>query len=374
MKKSSARFFIAALPAFPMLVTGMMFPYSACAVDVEITAEPGLEIFDPKDSNYDYRYGPSMMLNADGSLDVWFASPGAQLADGAYQWDWIRHKRTTDGGRTWSGETIVMKPTTDSADQISICDPGVVKFGGYYYLGVTATDNADGFRNQIFVARSESATGPFEKWNGGGWGGKPAPIIAFQNPPKAFGVGEPSFTIKGETLYIYHTYLITDPDGSHAIGSGDKASGLINQTHLATAPLGPDWPAHIHPRGLLWDRTEGEDSADVKYIPSADVFLAIATAKRMTADAHVIYRTSKDGIHFSEPKALRENIKPWCHNAGISAGPEGRIDPAKPVYLGYAYSNKPEVNWGRWHTWLCPVKIKLTGATASDTKPAADEP
>jgi hypothetical protein len=374
MKKSSARLFIAALSAFPMLVTGMMFPYSACAAEVEITAEPGLEIFDPKDSKYDYRYGPSMILNEDGSLDVWFASPGAELADGSYEWDWIRHKRTTDGGQTWSEETIVLRPTPDSLDQISICDPAVFKFGGYYYLSVTATDNADGFRNQIFVARSKSATGPFEKWNGGGWGGKPAPFITFQTPPKAWGVGEPAFTIKGDTLYIYYTYLITDPDGSYAIGSGGKAGDLINQTHLATAPLGPDWPAHIKPHGKLWDRTEGEDSMDVKYIPSADLFLSISTAKRMTADAHVIYRTSKDGIHFSEPKALRENIKPWCHNAGISSGTEGWIDPSTPVYLAYAYSNKPEVSWGVWHTWLNPVKITVTGNAAGEEKTAVDKP
>jgi hypothetical protein len=218
----------------PLIAYGIVPTSTAHAADVEISAEPGLDIFDPKDAKYDYRYGPSMILNEDGSLEVWFASPSGVLPDG--------------------------------------------------------------FRNQIFVARSKSATGPFEKWNGSGWGGKPAPFITFQTPPKAWGVGEPTFTIKSDTL-------------------------------------------------------------------------SISTAKRMTADAHVIYRTSKDGIHFSEPKVLRENIKPWCHNAGISSGPEGWIDPAKPVYLSYAFSNKPEVSWGIWHTWLNPVKITVTGNEAGEENP-----
>lgn len=310
---------------------------------LHLTAEPGWVIFDPNKDGYAYRYGPGMIANDDGSLDAWFASPG-----GPGEWDWIRYKRSPDGGRTWEPEQVVLRPTPKSLDNISVCDPGVVRFGGWTYVGVTAVDNEPGNRNQVFVARSKSPTGPFEKWNGKGWGGDPQPLVGFTTPPEAWGAGEPSFVVKGKTIYIYYTWWVTV----------NNNGPTCNQTRVATAPANdPNWPAHVTYRGIAWDREGGEDSADVKYVDARKCFLSVSTASRMGPAAHIVYRTSRDGIRWSAPAKLAENIKPWCHNCGISGTGEGHIDGKRPVLLGYAYSAEPKVNWGKWLTQLAPVTI-----------------
>ncbi len=347
-----------------------------------LTLEPseGWVIFDPTRDGIGYRYGPSLILRPDGTLDAWFSSPGgwppmppqfpehipfgSPLFKGldppegyrptkgdVYQWDWIRHKQSHDGGKTWGPERVVLTPTPWSRDQFSVCDPGVIKLGDWYYLGVTAVDNEAGHRNEVFVSRSRRADGPFEKWNGSGWGGKPMPIVPYRTPVKAWGAGEPSFVRVGNTLFIYYS-LHT----SEAEQGGRRA---INRTMVATAPADrEDWPAHIKFRGVCWDRLPSEDSADVKYVPRFRRFIAVSTASRLTADSFIAVRTSVDGLRWSEPIALKTHLRPWLHNCGLSSGPDGQIDVQGPVYLGYAYSDQPGVNWALWYTMLHPVTIR----------------
>lgn len=93
------------------------------AAPASIIAADGWVIFDPAKDGQAYRYGPSMMINPNGSIDAWFASPGGKANDGSDQWDWIRHKHTVDGGKTWGAETVVLKATGGSRDQQSVCDP-----------------------------------------------------------------------------------------------------------------------------------------------------------------------------------------------------------------------------------------------------------
>ncbi len=355
---------------------GLTLTVSADTPIRRLTLEPaeGWVIFNPNRDGYAYRYGPSLMLHPDGTLDAWFASPGGwpplgerfpdwipaggaspagyvETRGDVFQWDWIRHKRSTDGGKNWSEETIVLRATPWSRDQYSVCDPGVIQMGDWFYMGVTAVDNLAGNRNEVFVARSRSATGPFEKWNGGGWGGKPMPIVVFRTPLKAWGAGEPSFVRVGETLFIYYTITSTE------LVNGERRP--INRTMVATAPASrDDWPGHITFHGIGWDRLPNEDSADVKYIPAYRRFISVSTASRFSADAFIAVRTSVDGLRWSEPIAVKTNLRAWLHNCGLSAGPDGQIDIKGPVYLGYAYSDQPGVNWGHWHTQLHPVVIR----------------
>lgn len=317
--------------------------------DVTIAAGAGQVIFDPARDGQAYRYGPSMIVNPDRSIDAWFASPGGTGPEGVNQWDWIRHKRSKDGGRSWTPEAIVLKPTARSLDRLSVCDPGVIRFGGWYYLGTTAVDNDPGNRNEVFVARSRKPEGPYEKWNGSGWGGDPKPIVEFHVPADAWGAGEPSFVLVGKTLNVYYTWWVTvNPSGP-----------VSNQTRLATAVIdGPNWPAGLRYGGVMWDREEGEDSADVKYVDSLRLYVAVSSASRMGPKAHIIYRTSRDGTTWSAPGRVTGEIQTWCHNVGMSGDATGHIRPGAPVYLGYAFSKDPKVNWGFWHTLLHPIRIE----------------
>ncbi len=84
--------------------------------------DEGKDIYAPTDGmDFGYRYGPTILTNADGSIDAFFAAPGA-----VGEWDWIIYRHSPDGGETWTDETAVIKPTPDSPDFYSCCDPGVV--------------------------------------------------------------------------------------------------------------------------------------------------------------------------------------------------------------------------------------------------------
>ncbi len=300
--------------------------------------DEGKDIYAPtKNADFGYRYGPTILMNADGSIDAFFAAPGA-----VGEWDWIMYRHSPDGGKTWTDEKAVLKPTPDSPDFYSCCDPGVVKIGGYYYLGYTSTTNKDGVDNNVFVARSKTPDGPYEKWNGSGWGGKPVPIVDYTGDVSAFGAGEPSFIVKGDTLYIYYTW---------------KDAG-INRTQVAVADATDEnWPLTMEDKGVAIDYRNymSADSADVKYIEDYGKFVAINTIERFTTDSFIGCFVSDDGITFRESSVVKENISHCCHNAGISSRPNGHIRLEDGVYLAYAYGDI----WAHWSTRMNKVELSL---------------
>ena len=226
-----------------------------------ILPDEGQDIFMlRKGQEWGYRYGPSIMVH-DGICEGWFASPGD-----CFEADWFTYRRSTDGGKTWSDERVVMTPTPHSMDWFSVCDPAVFKYGDYYYIGYTSTIFADagGVCNNGFVARSASPTGPFEKWNGNGWGetretangtlhwiGKPAPVIYYDEDWHDWGAGEFSFVVKDTTLYIYYTWSSRKADGS-----------LYSETRVATADVtDPNWPGHLTYHGTAAVRNSGSNDS-----------------------------------------------------------------------------------------------------------------
>ena len=137
-------------------------PDTSKAADLTLTDE-GVDIYQlPGNGNGGWRYGPSYIYYGDGRVDAYFASGGD-----SGEWDRITYRSSTDDGKTWSAEKIVVYPTPGSMDGNSCCDPGAVYFNGYYYIGYTSTLNDGGYCNNIFVARSKNPDGPVEKWNGG---------------------------------------------------------------------------------------------------------------------------------------------------------------------------------------------------------------
>ncbi len=304
------------------------------------TAGEGWDIYLPVGSGY--RYGPTIFVNADKSIDAWFASPG-----GGGQWDWIFFKSSKDGGKTWTKEKVVLQGTPDSMDLYSTCDPGVVKIGDYYYLGYTSTIDLGGICNNVFVARSKNPDGPYEKWNGKGWGGDPMPIVYFDDNAKAWGVGEPSFVLLDDTLYIYYSWS--------SLTSGGKG---ILETRVAKADAkDPNWPSTMEYLGVAVSKSSGsaEDSCDVKYIDDYGKFVAISTRKRLSDESIIVLYMSDDGVNFTEVGSLRNNICQFCHNAGISGRPNGHIRVKDDTYVSYAYGPQ----WALWATRMHKITYTL---------------
>lgn len=304
-------------------------------------------------AGWGYRYGPSMMVYGDGTMGAWFASPGA-----AGLWDFFTYKTSTDGGATWGQDKVVLQPIADTMDYPSVCDPGVVYFGGYYYIGYTSTVYQGGVSNNVFVARSKYPDGPYEKWNGSGWGGDiPEPIIYYTDDAAAFGAGEPSFVEVDGTLYIYYTW--TTPS--------------TQSTRVAVADATKEnWPETIEFKGVALERTitPMEDSADIKYVEDYGKFLAITVVNRMSDDSGLQFWESNDGITFYKTSLLKTNVICFAHNAGLMGRPNGHINLKDKLYLAYAYGGTTN-GWGLWSTRLHEFKLSL--GDSIDTSDAENE-
>ena len=314
---------------------------------VEIKSEPEieytLEVLDEGEVMYSpgngsgYRYGPSILKNEDGSIDVWFSSPG-----NGRQWDYIRY-RHSDDGEHYTSEQIVLKPTENSDDRYSVCDPGAIFFNNYYYLGYTSTSTSKngGVNNSAFVARSKYPDGPFEKWNGKGWGGKPKPIIEYDGNPNNWGAGELSFVIKDETLYIYYSWI----DNEYL-------------TKVAVSDLSENWPANIEQIDTVIVHDNGQDSVDVVYADDLDMFFGFAVESRFNADSGISIYKSKDGIEFEQMDTITD-IHPYAHNMGISKDLNGHINSEEEQILGYAYARgSGKYYWGKWYTMFNKVILQ----------------
>lgn len=318
--------------------------------DEELTAEPDLtkfikmtalntgnDVYTPaKKQSYVYRYGPTLIRNADGSIDAFFSSPG--IFD---EWDYIFYRHSPDGGKSWTVEKSVLAPTPDSADFYSCCDPGVVKFGDYYYLAYTSTVAEGGVDNNVFVARSKNLDGPYEKWNGNGWGGKPESIIKYTGNPETYGAGEPSMLVLNDTLYLYYTWR----------------DGDLNQTRVSVADAkNENWPKTLEYKGVAIDHVEGDtDSADVKFIDDYGKFIAVSTASRFTTDSYIKVYMSNDGLSFEKSYYLKTNTIHNLHNCGITSRENGHIRLSDNVYLSYAYGEE----FGTWATRIQEVTFSL---------------
>ena len=315
--------------------------------------DEGFDVWQPAKDRGGYRYGPSMILNTDGSVDMWCASTGpGDLVD------LVNYRRLYDGCRKSTKEVTAVKPTAEGYDRMWTCDPGVIKFGGYYYVGYTTTTDSRGVANVVCVARSKTPDGPFtEKWTGDGWGVLPAPLVEYTGNPECFGVGEPSFVVLGDTLFVYYSWC--DERGA--------------ATRVATADATDEnWPATLQYRGECIPPKNGGDSADGKYVDAYGRFVAVFTEKRFSDASYVAVWESFDGITFRPSGFVKANTAKKLHNCGISGRADGHIGAGDPVYLSYAYGGAGDGEWGNWATRLHEVSLSLSDAPDLDDTAVAN--
>lgn len=291
-----------------------------------------------------------MIQHPDGSLDAWFA---ASCYDGVH-WDQIRYRHSNDGGRTWvqPDDVVVVTPTDGSPDKCSNCDPGAIRFGGYYYVGYTAVASVDGNSNHVFIARSKDPRGPYEKWNGKGWGGAPAIFLRYTGDPRKWGCGEPSFVLKDGKLYAYYSW-----------------SGAFVNLAVCNNPFTDDWPAHMLVKGhvISHQSAPGEDSVDVKYVDSLKRFIAVASYNRIfSVNATFSVWQSADGVSWTRTPFRGARVQTGAHNVGISGNEIGHIDGKTQTHISYSYGwpgkdfTGQAFGWANWATFIDPVTISTT--------------
>ena len=264
-----------------------------------------------------------------------------QEAGATDYWDRPTYQHSTDGGHTWTKEVTALLPTQGSRDELSACDPGVFRYGDYYYLGYTSTENTAGIDNHVYLARGTSPTGPWEKWNGKGWGGrKPEPIIEYTGPHTAWGAGEPSFVVMNDMVYVYYTW----------------DTGTVT-TRLSQASLTDEnWPGNLKYVRTVVTKSNypASDHCDVKYCDDIGQFIAVHTSQRMSESAYINVWISPDGKNFKHLGKLSGTTQPGLHNCGISGDERGHMQLSKPQYIAYAYGIG---TWGQWNTYMQPLEF-----------------
>ena len=324
----------------------MVEPDTSKVADLTLL-DDGYDVYQlPGSGNGGWRYGPSYIYYGDGRVDAYFASGGD-----SGEWDRITHRSSDDDGRTWSSEKIVVYPTPGSMDHYSCCDPGAVYFNGYYYIGYTSTLNDDGCCNNIFVARSKNPDGPFEKWNGTGWGGAPAPLIYFEQSYGYWGIGEPSFVELNGTLYIYYTYS-TPMKVYLMLATADARNG--------------NWPAELQYHGALMERPT--DSMDIKYVEDWGKFIGVAKAD----GGWIAVYESADGKNFKLADGVREHTCKSPFGLGLSSRPDGHIrlsEDKDHLRLLYAYGDS---GWAAWNTRIHTITLAYTDE--NDIEAELDKP
>ena len=302
-------------------------------------ANKGWDIF-----NGTYRYGPSMIINDDNSIDCWLAGTlgyGGEADVGVY-------RKSYDNGLTWTPDVAAMRPTAATEDWHWTCDPGTVKIGDYYYITYTSVLWPGGVDNNLFVGRTKDPAGTcIEKWGVDGWGSEPRPIVAFDGLKGQWGAGEGSMVVLGDTLYLYVTWC--DDIFSTRVFTADATS--------------ENWPETLKFRGIAYRHDGlGEDSADFKYVDAYKCFISVAAGNRFSDDCYVHVNVSYDGIYFRSEVRLKHKtessmIETGIHNMGITGDASGHIDIFnKQHFIGCAYAPAGSA-WGVWGLRLAPIQF-----------------
>ena len=288
----------------------------------------GYDIYVPSSST-GYHYGPSIIYYDDGTMDAWFAREGNLSTE----WDYIAYKHFD--GESWSEDKIVLKPTKGSDDHYSTCDPGVIYFNGYYYIGYTSTLNSAGIENELYVARSQNPDGPYEKWNGNGWGGDPKAFINYTEADNGWGVGEIFFIVKDETLYMYYTYT--------GFNEG--------YTKVAISDLSENWPANIQFMGRA--QNSSMNLCDGFYLEDYDKFICFSMSRTFTDTSGIAIFESDDGLFYTYSDESNNMICQYAHNMGVSKRANGHVKEGDKLIIGYAYGP----HWGRWATKFQDIEL-----------------
>ncbi|MBR5515366.1 MAG: S-layer homology domain-containing protein [Clostridia bacterium] len=305
------------------------------------TEDKGFDVFSPYNTSYSYRYGPTILMNDDGSMETYYSSLG-----GFSEWDHLNYMHITANEEILPEETVI-QPTPGSYDFNSCCDPGAIYFNGYYYVGYTSTIYRTQNVNNVFVARSKSPNGPFEKWNGNGWGGEAMPIIMYNGTTLCWGAGEVAFVELNGTLFIYYTL---------------KAQSPYFYTMVATADATDEnWPLTVSESTPALSHGNAQSGADIKYVESQRKFVGVAIENSFGENSYIRVYESLNGIDFTETQKLCEGVYRYSHNIGLSGDLNGHIKENDKIYVSYAYSDKPQSeNWGQWATHMQEVIIKTS--------------
>lgn len=254
---------------------------------------------------------------------------------------------STDIKAEWSAQPDdpAVAPTSDGADAHYAKCASVVKAGNYYYMAYQgSTTYEENYDNCVFIARAATIDAAnWEKWNGSGWGGDPAPVVSVEISEEnvLFGVGEPSLVVKDGTIYLYYTYSMTETQ---------------SDTYLCTASASDEnWPANVSDQGMVMDRsvfaTTAMDGVSVVYAEEVNSFIAIHSVNNNNVNSYFAIWQSTDGVSgWAHIGTIYSNTRVRARYPRFITNEEGHVTADIAHLISYQCGESSS----KWQTYMSP--------------------
>ena len=301
----------------------LIFIFFLPVLNIENTLNSGFEGRVLARTGHDY--GPSILL-IDGIYHMWWC--GSPIKEGT--WDAIWYA-TSSNGLDWTcPPNIAIEPSDTGLDKSATCDPSVVKVSNVFYLYYTGINTDVDTNNRIFLATSESAGGPWEKYPNNSY-----PVAILEDPicnPKELGdycVGQSTVIYLNDEFYQWYT--------DSGKGSGHSPSPL--PTMLAKSTDG----IHFHVENENKPVFQHADTS-VKYDDVSHSFLMVYGN---VDDAYLYWTYSLDGLLWADHSPNRKiQVNDWTnkqnHNPGMAGDEHGHFQANTFVMYGAGST------WGVW--------------------------
>ena len=363
-----------------------------------------------------YAYAPATVYY-NGTFHQFYCSKGNSSDDNYFHpdreafvasWDHIRY-RTSKDGWNWSAPRIALTVSIGgfgTENERCACDPSVVydSLDGYWYMMYDG--NLDKYSGTVvYLARSRSIGGPYEKYTGNGWERypkKPKPIMTNYrnfdgyhdnakyviNPLKdakgkkiedeIYGVGQQSVVFKDGYFHVWfndkeayyrkgcektgkcETYFEIRYIKTRRLESINFDSSCVNNTSVFKKIKLSDPNTTLKDSSRISYGISGID--EVRWNPKRETFELWTTSQPSEGIFHIHKYSSKNGVYWSRDTF---DIGPYhyIHNMGISSNEYGWVDDSYLISfsapndgLNQSISGPRPVSKGIWPIYQIWVK------------------
>ncbi len=259
-------------------------------------------------------FEPCFIQYKNGNIDGWYTVTGSNTGE-----TWIVHNAYDYNKKTWSAYKSVIQTESGTLDSYSVSQPSAIKVGDYYYIAYTGSSNNEegtqGNCSGIFVARAANPEGPYQKWNGEGWGGAPRPFIYYDGPDTMQGASGASLIELDGTLYIYYTW-----------NSADLSGNPVNEIRLAkSSAADQNWPGALQTYGSVCKGKGRTSDIEVKYSEETGKMFAIGIESVSDEDSAIVCFEGNTPELLTRVSSVRSGVYNFISSIGISGSVNGHI-------------------------------------------------
>ncbi len=305
-------------------------------------------------------FDPCFIQYKNGNIDGWYTVTGSNTGE-----TWIVHNAYDYNKKTWSAYKSVIQTESGSLDSYSVSQPSAIKVGDYYYIAYTGSSNNEegtqGNCSGIFVARAANPEGPYQKWNGEGWGGAPRPFIYYDGPDTMQGASGASLIELDGTLYIYYTW-----------NSADLSGNPVNEIRLAkSSAVDLNWPGALQTYGSVCKGKGRTSDIEVKYSEETGKMFAIGIESVSDEDSAIVCFEGNTPELLTRVSSVRSGVYNFISSIGISGSVNGhlRAQNVSTPFVMYSYESASGNGYTYRISWSA-ARLYLAEHTDISSRPA----